>query len=314
MKKLNPYITNIKRVEFTINNSCTSRCKHCSEGKLKANRVIDEKKAALALEKLANTSEIKSIMTFGGEALIYPEKVGYIHQRAKECGIPRRQLITNGCFSKNPDRIIEVAKMLEACGINDLLLSVDCFHEEYLPLEWVRQFAEALVKYYKGNLHLQPSWIHGEEEDNPYNERTRKCLAYFDDLQIPKNAGDIIFPEGNAVVNLAEYFEKKPIDLNFSCGMAPYSTPLDAIDELMIDCNGDVLACIFSIGNINHQDIRDILASYNPYDHEYMKALLQNGIRGLIEVARSHGMQIDLEHYYTPCEICKLIAKRIRIK
>ena len=311
MKNLNTYIKNIKRVEFTINNSCTSRCKHCSEGQLKANQVLDDKKAKGALETLAKAYDIQSIMTFGGEALIYPEKVCSIHQMAKTCGIPHRQLITNGCFSKNPTRIVEVVKMLEASGVNDLLLSVDCFHVEYLPLEWVRQFAEALVKYYTGDVHLQPSWVRSEEDDNPYNQKTRECLDYFKELQIEKNEGDIIFPGGKAAIYLAEYFEKKPIDLDFKCGMAPYSTPLDAIDELMINCNGDVLACIFPIGNINKQSILDIILQYDPYANEYTKALIEAGIKGLIQIARKKGIKIDLEKYYMPCEICKTIARTV---
>ncbi len=308
MKKLNPYITNIKRVEFTINNSCTSRCKHCSQGRLKANHVIDEYKATKALEAIAKVYDVKSIMTFGGEALIYPEKVCMIHKMAKECEIPTRQLITNGCFSKNPERICEVAKKLEESGVNHIMLSVDCFHEEHLPLSWVRQFAEALVQHYTGKLHIHPAWVRSETDDNPYNERTRQCIAYLEDLQIPLNDGNVIFPEGNAVKNLPEYFEKKTINMNFKCGEAPYSTALDKVSELMIDCNGDVLPCSFSIGNINHVDIIEIIEQYNPYQNPYTKALIEKGVAGLVEVAKEKGIKLDLEAYYTPCAICKAIA------
>ena len=39
-------------------------------------------------------------MTFGGEPLLYPETVCKIHSAAKEMNIPKRELITNGYFSK----------------------------------------------------------------------------------------------------------------------------------------------------------------------------------------------------------------------
>jgi len=314
MNLLNPYIKNIDRVEFTVNNSCTSRCKHCSEGHLEATQVIDEVKASKALQRISQFYKVSSIMTFGGEALIYPEKVCAIHQMAKECGIPSRQLITNGCFSKNPSRITEVAKMLEESGVNCILLSVDGFHEEFLPLHWVRQFAEALLLHYKGTFLLHPSWVRDEKDDNPYNEKTRACLEYFSDLKICANEGNVIFPSGMAVKNLPEYFEKKPIDFNFRCGEAIYTTPLDQVQEIMIDCNGDVKPCCFPIGNINDQEIEEILKGYDPFANPYTKALIEKGIEGLVEVANNQQLVFDVEAHYSPCSLCGAVAKAARQK
>lgn len=308
----NRYINNIQRVEFTVNNSCTSRCKHCSEGKLPATHRLDSVRAAKALEELSRCNQISSIMTFGGEALIYPEIVCDIQRAAKKCGIPKRQLITNGCFSKDEKRIKEVARMLEDSGVNDILLSVDCFHTEFLPLEWERQFATALCEHYTGRLRLQPSWLVSEEDDNPYNQKTRECLAYFDDLQIERNEGDVIFPEGNACIYLADYFEKKPMDYNFQCGKTLYTTPLDQVSEIMIDCNGDVLPCDFPIGNILKEDIISILQRYNPYENVFTKALLEEGIQGLITEVNRNGLDIKPEEFYSPCSFCKAVANVLK--
>lgn len=54
-----------------------------------------------------------------------------------------RQLITNGFFSRDGDRIKEAAGRLAQSGVNNLLLSVDAFHQETIPLGPVKQFAEA---------------------------------------------------------------------------------------------------------------------------------------------------------------------------
>ena len=51
-----------------------------------------------------------------------------------EGGIPVRQLITNGFFSRDGDRIKEAAGRLAQSGVNNLLLSVDAFHQETIPL------------------------------------------------------------------------------------------------------------------------------------------------------------------------------------
>ncbi|WP_167958085.1 radical SAM/SPASM domain-containing protein [Anaerosporobacter faecicola] len=308
MQYKNTYIKNIQRVEFTINNSCTGRCKHCSEGSQPATHHLNGERAAEVLKELAKDHKIDSIMTFGGEALIYPETVCQIHQVAKECEIPTRQLITNGCFSKNRERIHQVAQMLEESGVNDLLLSVDCFHAEFLPLEWEKEFVEALRRYYKGRFRLQPSWVGSEEEDNPYNRKTKECLAYFDEFHVERNEGDTIFPEGNACIYLAEYFEKKPMNYAFKCGDALYTTPLDRVNELVIDCNGDVIPCNFPIGNIYEEDIATMLERYNPYDNIFSKALLEDGIVGLCNVVKANRIPIDPEDYYSPCAFCKAVA------
>jgi MoaA/NifB/PqqE/SkfB family radical SAM enzyme len=308
----NTYIKNIQRVEFTINNSCTSRCKHCSEGKLPATHHLDSKRAGKVLEDLSKCNQIDSIMTFGGEALLYPETVCDIHRVAKICNIPNRQLITNGCFSKKSERIKEVAKMLEESGVNDILLSVDCFHAEFLSLEWEREFAMALCESYRGRLRLQPSWLVSEEDDNPYNRKTRECLAYFDDLHLERNEGDVIFPEGNACIYLSEYFKKEPMDYSFQCGKALYTTPLDEVSELMIDCNGDVLPCYYPIGNILKEDIVSILSRYNPYENVFTKALLEDGIKGLAQIVEQENLSINPEDYYSPCGFCKAVADAVK--
>ena len=312
MYSLNKYINKIERLEFTVTNGCTGKCKHCSEGKLPGDKKLDTEKAVNVIADISSAFEVKSIMTFGGEALLYPETVCAIHKKAMECNIPNRQLITNGCFSKNADRIIEVAKKLNNAGVNDILLSVDCFHVEKLPLEWVRMFAKALCEYYNGRFRLQPTWVNDESEDNSYNRKTKECLAYFDDLNIERNDGDSVFPAGNAVKYLSEYFNKKPLDMNFQCGDALYTTRLDNISELMIDCNGDVLPCNFPIGNIINSNILDIIAEYNPYKNPYTRSLLENGIRGLLKEAENNGIVIDASEYYSPCEVCRAIAEAIR--
>ena len=75
------------------------------------------------------------------EPLLYTDAVCSIMTTAKKLGIPKRQVITNGFFSKNTDKIREVAWRLAKSGVNDLLLSVDAFHQETIPLCVVKEFA-----------------------------------------------------------------------------------------------------------------------------------------------------------------------------
>ena len=249
---MNPYLKNLRKIEFVITNACTGRCKHCSEGDHTAcGERIDPRTAADAVRKIAAAYDIQTVMTFGGEPLLYPDAVYAIMTAAKNLNIPKRQIITNGYFSQNPARIREVAERLAESGINDLLLSVDAFHQETIPLDTVKRFA-AEARRAGIPLRLQPAWLVSVDHDNPYNRRTREILGSFADMGIAVNEGNIIFPEGNAARYLTGYFTHE-IPAN------PYVEDPRDVRCVSFAPNGDVLG-----GNVYHTDVTDILETYTP--------------------------------------------------
>ena len=85
---MNPYMKNLNRIEFLVTFACTGRCKHCSEGGHNSNgEHINGDVAADMVRKVADRYNIKSLMTFGGEPLLFPEEVYKIHTAAREAGI-----------------------------------------------------------------------------------------------------------------------------------------------------------------------------------------------------------------------------------
>ena len=249
---MNPYLKNLKKIEFVVTYACTGKCKHCSEGNHSAcGERIDPETAANAVRKITEKYPIQTVMTFGGEPLLYPSAVYAIHQAAAEMGVPKRQVITNGYFSKNPARIAEVAEGLWQCGVNDVLLSVDAFHQETIPLEPVRLFASELQK--RGvPLRIQPAWLIGPEDSNPYNLRTRELVDLFCAEGIAENEGNVIFPEGNAKKYLAEYFREEKIE-------NPYWEDPKDVKCVSFDPDGGVFD-----QNLYRKDIMDILKEYQP--------------------------------------------------
>ena len=247
---MNQYFNNLNKIEFVVTYACTGRCKHCSEGEHRScGERIDPGIAADAVRKIASKYDIKTVMTFGDEPLLYADTVYAIMETAKELNIPKQQVITNGYFSKNADRIREVAERLAACGVNDLLLSVDAFHQETIPLETVKIFAAEAKK--RGiPIRLQPAWLRSATDDNPYNRKTREILDSFKDMGIPTNEGNIIFPEGNALKYLAEYFtDELPEN--------PYVEDPRDVRCVSFEPNGNVLG-----GNVYERDIMEIIKDY----------------------------------------------------
>lgn len=251
---MNPYLKNLNRIEFVITLACTGRCKHCSEGEHKGSgEHLDGDAAAEVVRRICGSFSIDSVMTFGGEPLLYPEVVSRIHRAAKEMGIPKRQIITNGFFAKEPEKIRQVAELILESGVNDILVSVDAFHQESIPLEPVRLFTKA-VRTEGVRLHTSPAWLVSEEDDNPYNIRTGQILEEFEQLGIASSSGNVIFPSGNALKYLREYFDHCEPPAN------PYEeNPMD-IRAISISPNGDTTLG----GNVYRTDILEIIEGYAP--------------------------------------------------
>lgn len=306
----------LKRIEFVITNACSGKCRHCSAGEhTSAGGSVDADAAVNTIKRLTERFKIESVMTFGGEPLLYADTVCKIHAAARDCGIPKRQIITNGYFSRDERRIDEVAEALCAAGVNDILLSVDVFHQEYIPLKPVMQFADALVKYGVPSLRVQPAWLVNETHDNPYNAETKRLIKLFSDKGIIANEGNNIFPAGNALKYLAEWFSlPDKIDLSIPCGSAPYTSRLDKISCFGINPNGDVNLCSITIGNIYRQDVLDIVDSYDPYSIPAVRAVLNGGVSELVSYAKAEGVSVDTNDCLSACGVCRKTMAAIKDK
>ena len=249
---MNQYLKNLNKIEFVVTYACTGRCKHCSEGDhVSCGERIDPQIAADAVHKIAAEYDVKTVMTFGGEPLLYTDAVYAIMNAAKELNIPKRQVITNGYFSKNADKIREVAQRLAACGVNDLLLSVDVFHQETISLDVVKLFATE-AKQCGIPICLSPAWLVSAADDNIYNVKTREILDSLADLELSVGEGNVIFSEGNALKYLAEYFTD-------TLPENPYIDDPRDVRCVSFEPNGDVLG-----GNVYRKDIMEIIKDYTP--------------------------------------------------
>lgn len=251
---MNEYVKNLNRIEFLITLACTGKCKHCSQGEHSAKgALLDGKAGAETVRRIAGQFSLQSVMTFGGEPLLHAQSVYEIHQAARKAGIPARQLITNGFFSKNKAVIKETAKKLYESGVNDVALSADAFHQETIPLAPVQEFAEALLEAGMERVCVHPAWIAGEREENPYNLKTREIINEFAKMGIRASEGNVIFPAGNALKYLREYFDTEQVPQN------PYIENEYDLRAVCVSPDGSLLN-----GNIYEKDALQILNDYRP--------------------------------------------------
>lgn len=308
---MNPYL-HINRLEFILTDYCTGRCRHCSAAEIVAHprkeRHVPVEESCQAIRFLAEHYDMKSVMTFGGEPLLYPEVTCAIHRTAAKCGVPCRQIITNGFFSREENRIREVAQSLADAGVNDVLISVDAFHQETIPLEPVRIFAKAVRAAGIEKVRFSPAWVVNEVFDCQENTRTREILASLADTGLPVGSGNDIFMAGNAIDHLSHYYPPATLDMADRCGSMPYTEPLTHQTSLSIEPDGNVTVCGFVIGNVARESMADIVARYDPFADEGMRAAAK-GVPGLLELARKRGINVDMTRCYSVCDLCRMVNK-----
>lgn len=98
------------------------------------------------LGEATSVSNLESFMVFGGEPMLYPDRAIAIFEKAHQLQIPRIDMITNGTWGKNEKQAEKLATRLKMAGLNTLDISVDAFHQQYVPIEYPRNAGLASSK------------------------------------------------------------------------------------------------------------------------------------------------------------------------
>jgi len=315
--RLNRYLA-VNRIEFAITYLCNSKCKHCQLGEEEERRKfpsrINKDLAVEIVRKVGEKYDPESVMTFGSEPLLYPEIVYAINRAAVKVGIPVREVITNGFWSRKIEELQKIANNLVESGVNDICISVDCFHQEFVPLEIVKKAAESLLKAGMAHISWNPCWVVSKDHDNPYNRKTRAVLEELKgDLPIKEGGGNIAQPEGRATLWLKDFLPPRTEVPEGKCGDMPYTEVLDSVKSIYVEPDGRIAICKeFYIGNAFETDIIDIIENHDPFKIPEAKAILENGMQGLMKLAREKGVEPVPEGYYNVCHMCIDIRRKIK--
>jgi MoaA/NifB/PqqE/SkfB family radical SAM enzyme len=304
----------VDRIEFIVTYLCNSKCSHCQLEEEKAKKFpshIDKDKVVEIVRKVGHAYAPKSIMTFGGEPLLFPEIVCAIHEQAKKVGIPIREIITNGFWSTKAEKIQEIAQNLAKSDVKEVSISVDCFHQEFIPLKTVKKTANSLIAAGIERVSWNPCWVVSKDNDNKYNRRTKTILQKLGNLHVEESEGNSVQPKGRARSSLAEFFPQRTPVPKGKCGEMPYTEELDSVKTISVEPDGRVAVCEnFYIGNAFKSDIIDILENYDPFRIPEAKSILEKGMDGLTKWAEKRGVKPRPEGYYNICHMCTDLRER----
>ncbi|HBQ65087.1 MAG TPA: radical SAM protein [Clostridiales bacterium] len=116
------------------NYHCSSKCRHCLYGCSPAwPREYMGGETAAAIFSVLRKAGCHSVHIGGGEPLLQPEKLFRVLEAAREARIRVEYVETNASWYGEEKRTQAILKELLRCGVDTLLISIDPFHNEYIP-------------------------------------------------------------------------------------------------------------------------------------------------------------------------------------
>lgn len=126
------------------NYKCSSKCKHCSYSCSPSwERDYMDKEVADRIFKTLKSKGCYSVHIGGGEPFLEPDKLINVLESANKNGINVEYIETNGSWFTDKGKVKSILSDLKDHGVDTLLISIDPFHNEYIPFGKAKGLIEA---------------------------------------------------------------------------------------------------------------------------------------------------------------------------
>lgn len=302
---------NLRRLEFTLTTKCSSQCIHCqADASPLKNDVMNVKVAHNYLAEAFSVANPESFMVFGGEPMLYPDRAIAIFKKANELKFPEIEMLTNGVWGKSKEKAEKLAVKLKKAGLNTVGISVDAFHLQWIPLEYSRNAASALLKAGVKNVTWNVAVVDSINAENEYGMKTKQMLEELEPIGIAAHYVKIMLV-GRAVQNLRHYFH--PTSLEGSCESEPViGNVLTNPESICIEPSGEVDICWhLAIGNAKEKPLSQIISEYDWQKFPVIKTLVEEGPIELLKHYIPYNNQFLKGNFINKCHLCIEIRKAL---
>jgi MoaA/NifB/PqqE/SkfB family radical SAM enzyme len=278
---------------------CNAKCRCCLWGDAhNQGPSLDVEQACSWIDQACALADLKLIGFSGGESFLYAREITALATYARQKYGLAAAASTNSYWAHSQKRAVEKLRPLYDAGLRQLLLSVDDFHQEFIPLDRVGNALRAAKQ-----LGIQCTL------QSIVTKSSRKISDFLAELNVQEGEG----------VQATEVFctrigwaATKVPDSEFPAQDNALSSYCSMLQPLVIGPDGAVYLCCgaafatpaLNLGNLTREPLKDILerAEWNPI----LNALsLGNGPAYLADCLRESG-QGDLLRtgYSSSCEAC----------
>lgn len=308
----------MNRLNFIVTDKCNIKCDFCAVGSgpnLEGNLSFNE--MCSIYDQLHKLSKIDSVVFTGGEPFIYLDEIyntlDFIYKKNQR---PVVRIITNAYWATSFNLAKEILSKLKKVGLTELNYSVDDFHQQFIPVERIKNAVEAAL-----DLNIPVHLAHKTYPGSISNKSTYEELLNREILDLGMSTNNnfssdlLTFSSGNTVpigrgsdkINKSEWVPKE-FSKNHCKG--PCSSVFDSINispkGFLVPCCGliDREIPLFYSGNILENNLEDIMKKSN-------KNILYNwlaleGPYAIKEFVNKINPEIYFEgKYVQKCQICQ---------
>lgn len=284
------------------NYNCTAECRHCmfaSSPDCKKNYMTKERASEVAA-LLAQAGTI-SVHIGGGEPFMDFDGLCLLIQALTRHGVGIDYIETNGYWAKDEALARRRLEVLKRLGVYTIMVSVDPFHIEYVPLERPLRLVTLLDEYgfdyfiwqqrfLKRLMALDITKTHTKEE----------LMTVLGENYIVETAREYgLGINGRALHFAGDIYEKRPAEFFATDDECP---SLTRPNHCHIDLYGNAIPSRCT--GIQAQ-ARDYLETdIDGEKYPVLSRLIKGGTKELFEYAKSCGFVPDKEGYPTRCAFC----------
>ncbi|GEM_PF-3276673 len=301
MEKTLSLIRNVSLLTVAVTYRCNSRCRHCQIPHPDSSGKVSVALFSSLVERLLQNS-LAIVCLWGGEPLLEAETTVEMLQICKEKGLIT-EAISNGFWGASRNGAYEMAEQLASSGLSHLHISMDPFHQEWIPLEAVRAALISAVEVGIPHVYWVGKYLEGPGGQSLHDRMMDEMAQKMDIPGVERSPFTRwVQPVGRSARD-QEILEKIPFR-GGDTGRCPTMPPFG---RLGIDPDGNLICCDGTVLTSVERFLKDGL------DLQYnipVNILLEEGPAGL---ARLAGLPDDDDQKFrNQCHLCYEARTKLR--
>ncbi len=303
----------LEGIDIILTYECTNRCAHCcyraGPGR---NHTMSVREVERYLAGIAG-HPLKYVLLFGGEPFLCFDLLRESVRHA--ASLATVLVFTNGFWAQDLDSAKRRLSALQEAGLNQILFSVDSFHQAYVPLERIGVGITAARDLGYETIEIDNRFLVGPDSGNPRDRTTVELMERLPSLCDLKGVNLHSGPSriiGRGSDELSGGLRKQRA-FPVSCPLPDYlGGDLRAPTSVEIHPEGWVNLCEgLALGNAQHTGLGEILEGYSASTHPIIRVLAEEGPSGLLREARTRGFTGN-EGHVSVCHLCYEVRRFLR--
>jgi hypothetical protein len=277
--------------------------------------VLDVDLATATISELKRLNGLKFVVLLGGEPGLLPTLTHRLGTVIREFGLGLR-VETNASWASDPDAA--EAFLAPLCELDaSVMLSVDAFHEPFVPVQRVACALRALDRL-GGRYNLEVPYMDFPAARHALDVRTNELLCELDRLMGRSPCARIfrgpVYFKGRAAHVLAPSVAAGRGVPGEVCDVVPWWSKGSqrTLELLALDPGGWLSKeCGIAIGNVRERPVGDILRGFDAEAHPVLSTLIRSGPLGLAQKAAELGY-VTRPDYADKCHLCQEARESLR--